>query len=428
MHSVFFRLLAVIVIVAISLTMISLAGFIYLRHNIWTSMGNNMLRYTRYLAADIGQPPDRQRAAAIAQDTQMTIRYTSPTQNWTIPPGSSIPDVSKHYRRWYRQNNTIAGSSRRGHFIRFTNEDGELLFWLDRNRGAEKEAGRGLLIFHVAVLIILLGAYLYIRRVMQPIHWLTATMEQFAGGNLAYRMPLKRQDEFQSLAEAMNNMAAQIQALIQSKDVLLLDVSHELRSPLARLKVGLEMLPESEVKSSLREDLNEMEAMVTEILSAYRFQRVADQLTLEKVDILPLIQAVAAEFSDRAPGIRVMASAGTGLTLDIKKIRVVLRNVIDNALKYSGKSAQPVEIHSTREKRSFQIKIVDHGIGIPEDLRQRVFEPFFRVDPSRSRQTGGFGLGLSMCKAIIDAHGGSIEINGNQNGGTVVTIRLPLSI
>lgn len=427
MHSVFFRLLAAIVVVAIALTITSLAGFIVLRHNLWESLGSNLLRYARYLAADIGEPPSRNRALAIAQDTQMVIRYTSPSQNWITPAEASIPDITRRYRLWHNQNGIVAGSNRKGHFVQLPHGDGRLFFWLDRKRGDEQKAGQGFLLFHSALLIILTGAYMYIRRVMQPIHWLTAAMDAFGRGNLDYRMPLKRHDEFQDLAESMNKMAAQIQALMQSKESLLLDVSHELRSPLARLKVGLELLPATEMKTSLKEDLCEMEAMVTEILEAYRLHRFTDHLLIEEVEILPLIQSVVVEFSGRFPGIQVLEVSGGKVRLDMKKTRVVLRNVLDNALKYSFNSSRPVEVSTHYGSNLFKIYIVDHGIGISADSQKRVFEPFFRADPSRSRQTGGFGLGLSMCKAIMDAHGGSIEVSSEETKGTLVTICFPLN-
>jgi signal transduction histidine kinase len=216
-----------------------------------------------------------------------------------------------------------------------------------------------------------------------------------------------------------------IKKLIQAKEALLLDVSHELRSPIARLKVGLELLKETEAKISLQEDLREMEAMVTEILEAYRLQRFSDRLNLEVVNSHALIASVVAELSDRPPGIKVIDLCNCSVKLDVKKARVVLRNILDNALKYSSRSSNPVEVTSHFKNKTFTVSIKDCGIGIPAHLLHQVFEPFFRADPSRSRQTGGFGLGLSMCKAIMEAHGGAIHLESKAKEGTLVVINFP---
>lgn len=425
-HSVFFRLLMAIVVVAIALTIISLTIFLILRNSMREPLGNNLIRYARYMADDMGVPPDRQKALAIADDTQMAIRYKGPAQSWVVPAKSVIPDIPKRFHLWYNQDKILAGSSRKGHFIRLAHGQGELFFWLDRNRYISQSSERCFLLFHILSLIVLFGAYLYIRRVMQPIRWLNAAMEQFSAGNLAYRMPLKRHDEFQNLAESMNSMASQIQALIQSKEELLIDVSHELRSPMTRIKVGLEMLADTDIKLSLQEDLNEMETMVTEMLEGYRLQRVADHLAIETISSRSLIETAAAEFSEFSPSIEIISAEDLELKADPKKARVVLRNVLENAVKYSDETSIPIEIRGAKKDRIFKITIIDYGIGIPQDFQKRVFEPFFRVDPSRSRQTGGFGLGLSMCKAIMEAHKGSIEIAGHKRAGTKVTICFPL--
>ena len=425
-HSVFFRLLVAIVLSGIALTIIILIGFSALKQDHLEALGSNLVRYTHYLVEEIGVPPDRTKASAVARDTQMVIRYHSPNKSWTVPEDKSIPNFGRHYHQWYNQNGIVIGSNRKGHFIKFSQNGGQLFFWLDRSGGAEKKAVTRAICFHLTVAIILICSYLYIRRVMQPIHWLTTAMNQFGNGNLTYRMPLKRDDEFQDLAESMNKMAAQIQNLMQAKESLLLDVSHELRSPIARLKVGLELLPETEMRASLQEDLREMEGMVTEILEAYRLHRFSDRLNLEKIESNTLIRTVAAEFSGRSPGIKVTDLSNCRLELDVKKARVVLRNILDNALKYSSKHSKPVEVTAGSADKVFTISIKDYGMGVPPHLLNQVFEPFFRADPSRSRQTGGFGLGLSMCKAIMEAHGGTVHIESKEGEGTCVGISFPL--
>lgn len=432
-HSVFFRLLATIVIAGFALTTVVLIGYLALKYNIWESWENHLIRYTRYIAAEIGDPPSRDKALAIVKETQMSIiSYRSPTENWVVSKAKSIAQIDTQFdlgikeNYWVNKNGILIGRNRKGRFIRIPHGNGELFLSLIRDRGAEQKIGRGFLLLCAAFMLILTCAYLYIRRVMQPIHWLTYSMNQFGKGNLTYRMPLKRDDEFQTLAESVNQMAAQLESLIQAKERFLLDVSHELRSPIARLKLGLELLPGTKAKAFLQEDLREMETMVTDILEASRLQQSTAALNYETVDSAALIQSVVQEFSHRSPGIKIFKLSRYPLRLDPKKARVVLRNVIDNALKYAPNSARPVELTTKHNDRVLNISILDYGIGIPRMAQDQIFQPFFRADASRSRQTGGFGLGLSMCKAIMEAHGGSIQIESKENQGTKVMITFPL--
>lgn len=192
-------------------------------------------------------------------------------------------------------------------------------------------------------------------------------------------------------------------------------------------KEEIELLSDEEAKASLSEGLAEMEAMVTEILEAVRLRRSAADLNIKRVGIAPLIRSVVAEFSERPPGIAIGAIAEAGLSLDPQKTSTVLRNIIDNAVKYSRESRQPVKINAAADKERCRITIRDFGIGIPADDLGRVFEPFFRVDLSRSRETGGFGLGLSLCKAIMEAHGGDILIESDLDQGSRVSVAFPLN-
>jgi signal transduction histidine kinase len=168
-----------------------------------------------------------------------------------------------------------------------------------------------------------------------------------------------------------------------------------------------------------------MEAMVTEILEAARLRQSAASLNFQRVESGAFIRSVATEFEGRPPGIELTTIEEEIVTLDPQKARTVLKNVIDNAVKYSPESRKAVTIGAKREEGCYCITVQDFGIGIPADDLERVFEPFFRVDPSRSRETGGFGLGLSLCKAIMDAHGGDIRIDSEPGRGTRVVITFP---
>jgi signal transduction histidine kinase len=215
---------------------------------------------------------------------------------------------------------------------------------------------------------------------------------------------------------------------VRARDQLLRDVSHELRSPLTRLKVALALLPESPKKVQAEADTAEMEAMITELLE---LERALDgPPRTARVDLVAVMREAARAYQDGPPDVRVTASPPEiPLDLDVEGVRTVFRNLLGNAVKYSLPDSRPIELSATREGDSLVVRVKDDGPGIPEADLQSVFEPFFRVDRSRSRRTGGYGLGLSICKRIVEAHGGHIAASNNPTRGAcfTLTFRLPPS-
>jgi signal transduction histidine kinase len=228
------------------------------------------------------------------------------------------------------------------------------------------------------------------------------------------------------MANAFNDMTKCIREMLQARGQLLLDVSHELRSPLTRLKVALEFLPNSEVKENIREDVDEMEMMVREILETARLADKHGRLDIQPVNVAELICKTAAGFENR-PLCICLDSIPDEIIIDADAnlARTVLKNILNNALKYSGPSNKPVTIHVDRKNEFVVIRIRDNGIGIPKEDLPYIFEPFYRVDKSRSKDTGGYGLGLSLCKTIMEAHGGKIEIESAPASGTRVSLFFP---
>jgi len=173
----------------------------------------------------------------------------------------------------------------------------------------------------------------------------------------------------------------------------------------------------------MREDIIEMEKMITDILEAARMQHNAGSLNRRSVDLAVLIETILPDFRDRPPGIAVVGDlVTTRISADGEKAGIALKNILDNALKYSEKSHHPVEISLTREPGKARVTIRDRGVGIPVEDLPYIFEPFYRADKSRTRKTGGFGLGLSMCKTIMEAHGGRITLTSEVNRGTTAIL------
>jgi signal transduction histidine kinase len=216
--------------------------------------------------------------------------------------------------------------------------------------------------------------------------------------------------------------------MIQARYQLLLDVSHELRSPLTRLKVALALLPEDENKAGMAGDLQEMEAMITELLELERI-REGSGIRRERHNLATVLWEAAEPYKDGSPGVHLVLPPDQMLIeIDGDKIKTVLRNLLENARKYSLEDSRPVEVTVEEDADAITVRVSDDGPGIPEADIPNLFEPFYRVDRSRSRKTGGYGLGLSIAKRIMEAHGGSIAIKNNiARGASFVLIFPPRS-
>ena len=167
--------------------------------------------------------------------------------------------------------------------------------------------------------------------------------------------------------------------------------------------------------------------MVAELLELERL-RSGRGLTKTRQDLLPLLHDVAAVFQATPPGVEVVASVRElPVEIDEEKMRMVVRNLLENAAKYSRPGSRPVQIVATHEGEKVVVRVIDDGPGIPPGEAERVFEPFFRVDPSRSKNTGGYGLGLSLCKRAMQAHGGDIVLESQSGPGASFVLTLPKS-
>jgi signal transduction histidine kinase len=216
--------------------------------------------------------------------------------------------------------------------------------------------------------------------------------------------------------------------MLTARKRLLLDVSHELRSPLTRINVALEDIHEGKPKDTIKADIREMEHMITEILETERLMNTGNNLNIQDVDMTRLVREAVSHFKDQLPPINPShIFEDVSCMADRELALIVIKNLFSNALKYSAPDAPAVDVSVFKETDWVVIKIRDYGEGIPTEDLPHIFEPFYRVDKSRSRKTGGYGLGLNLCKTIMDSHGGKIEIKSNVHvAGSEVIIRFPL--
>ena len=286
-----------------------------------------------------------------------------------------------------------------------------------------------------------LSSALLARSISRPLGTLSGAATRLGSGDLDARAGLARDDELGELGRAFDGMADRVVGLLRSEKALLAGVSHKLRTPLARIRVALELAEEGDVATArasladITDDLGELERLVDELLTAARLELGqsapgAPALRPATVEASALVATAAERFLAVHPGHRIDAAASDSagrLTADPGLVARVLNNLLDNAAKYSAPSAGWVRLAVEGSAGEVTFTVEDHGAGIaPEDL-PHVFTPFFRADRSRSRTTGGFGLGLSLARSIAEAHGGRLELASEPGKGTRATLVLPRS-
>jgi signal transduction histidine kinase len=396
------------------------------------ALERNVVHYASMLAAEIGAPVDTAKARALAEKYVLRIRYQGPDGSWESGPGPEFPEkrgrgMGNHQVPGEPGVRTGWGNHRL--FVQLPHGQGRLTF---NTLFAEMMDGHGgyLALLISLLSLVILVAFFAIRRLLSPLKGLTAAVERIRRGELGHQVPVCSRDELGDLGRSFNAMSTGLQEMVRSREQLLLDVSHELRSPLTRIKVALEMAPDGMAKESIRDDLGEMETMISEILETARLDSANGKLNLEDVDLGILAAEAVADADMRAPGARLVPPApGARLTVraDRMRVRKVLGNILDNAVKFSQGRAAPVSVRIESGPDEVVVRVKDEGVGIPEEELPRLFEPFYRVDRSRSRETGGYGLGLSLCRRIMEAHGGSISIASRAGEGTEVSLVFPIA-
>lgn len=411
------------------------------------ALHHNLTHYGHLLAKEIGNPPDTAKARVISDAYSLHIQTLGPSGHWNSSPKSEGQEAGTKGFLGPGSNVKLEGTDagelgwRHGQFlVRVKEGEGEFLFVTDFRQLVNRQ-GAYLALLILIVSLVFGAAFMAIRRLLSPLKSLSEAVERLGRGELGHQVPVCSHDEFGSLASSFNTMSSRLAALVRAREQLLLDVSHELRSPLTRIKVALELAPEGTDTEGIGDDLNEMETMIGEILEAARLDSVHGKLNLEEMDLRELVSEAVAATKARPPGAVLVESnrnqlgrpttlsrnkSGSMLKIDRARVRKVLTNVLDNAIKFSKGKGVPVEVRIEEGDTQVTIHVRDWGVGIPETELTQIFEPFYRIDRSRSRETGGYGLGLSLCKRIMEAHGGQIGITSQAGEGTQVSLVFPL--
>ena len=282
--------------------------------------------------------------------------------------------------------------------------------------------GMGLVLLLVIIfLAVAAGSWPVVRRLTRRLEALKQGVEAFGAGALHQRVSEEGRDEVAALGTSFNRAAARIEALLRSHQSLLANASHELRSPLARLKMAVQMLEDSSepqrarLKREIDTNIAELDALVEEVLLASRLGGAAASLAREGVNLL----AVAAEEAARVGA--VAQGDDAQVQGDEKLLRRAARNLLENARRYGGNE---VEVSVRGTAAGAELQVSDRGPGVPDAHRERIFEAFFRL-PGHAEREGGVGLGLALVRQIAQAHGGSVRCEPRAGGGSCFVLSLP---
>ena len=206
-----------------------------------------------------------------------------------------------------------------------------------------------------------------------------------------------------------------------------LAVSHELRSPLTRARLEVELLEDSKIKEDLLNEINAMETIITNLLDSEALDSGNKKLQLEIFELEEIINQIMKKSGFLADSNIDFSPSENEADIEADKIlfEVMIKNILENAIRYNPPEGEPIELIIKYIDDVYEIKIRDFGSGFSEEDITKVTEPFYRTDQSRSRQSGGFGLGLYLCKQIVRAHQGTISIENHEKTGAVVTLTIP---
>ncbi len=268
------------------------------------------------------------------------------------------------------------------------------------------------------------------RRITRPLRQLSAVAESFGQGHLSARSGIQAQDEVGELARRFDAMAERIETARRAEKELLANVSHELRMPVARMKMALELVEveDAEVLRRLREideELDELQALISDVLTANRLDLGAFPLQIKDVPLMLLMERSARRLQQVAPERQVQLVLEEGLVMrgDEKLLQRVVDNLLDNAHKYDP-SQSPIRVEARAAAGWVHLTVVDRGRGISPEEAARIFEPFYRSRQVRS-STPGYGLGLALVSRIVRAHGGALHARPEPEGGTRMELTLP---
>jgi two-component system sensor histidine kinase CpxA len=284
----------------------------------------------------------------------------------------------------------------------------------------------------VALAVLLVSALLWVpmvRNITRPLVRMTRATETIARGRFDVSIREERRDEIGRLAKSINRMAARLSAFVTGQKRFLGDVAHELGSPIARIQFGLGALEQRvegdnrERVADVMEDVDHLTHLVNELLAFSRAEMKSDTVKLEKIELLPVVQAAVKREATPAAKVEIQVDPALQAVASAELLTRALSNLLRNAVKYAHATG-PIVVTAARSGERVELEVKDRGPGVPEAYLDRLFEPFFRPEASRDRDSGGVGLGLAIVKTCADTCGGSVSAVNLKPSGFAVSIIL----
>jgi len=393
--------------------------------------------HVSYVREDIGVPPRIDRAIAITKKVPVDIRILGPDIDWASDPAfprldqltfASSPRFSNDPGAWAGELRDVDFATLDNHdFLRMRQGVYEVV--VSTPRISDVSEGPALIPLVLGLgLSFLLAAYAAVTWLFRPIQTIREGAEHIGQGNFDFRISKVRGDELGDLAKDINRMASDVESMLDAKRSLLLGISHELRSPLSRMRLELEFFDDTENVASLKTEIAEMEKIVVSLLEAERLSSRHTQLTRTQVVVGELINELLDNYFARDAN-RISVSLPTEPVhayIDEARIGLLLKNLISNALRYSQPEDGLVELAIAATDSEVVVTVTDHGPGLSEGQAARIGEPFYRDDASRARESGGTGLGLYLATLVVKAHSGTLKLLPTDDHGASFEVRIPL--
>ena len=420
---VLFLLIALVFWVVVGATLGS-----FFKHHFKHNLRPHLFQYLEFVRNDIGVPADRVKAQALADKLQIDIIIIDGRGVWSsnqvvIDPAAIRIDDE------YTDNGVTYSEVDIGEKDYASMAVGDTRFLFDLSQIKHQRGHPRAVMPLVVLLLILFVLYHATRKLFAPILTIQDGVRQIGLGQLEHRIEVNRRDELGELAGDINQMAEKLQKMLDAKRQLLLAVSHELRSPLTRANVAVEMLDNTPFKQQIKEDIQEIDHLIADILETERLNSHHNVLERDRYSIQGICQDVLEDYFAKERHTLVLELPDTEVIawVDKARIKLLLKNIIGNALRYQQQQTYvTLRVDESADDQQFTIDIRDDGPGIAETDLPHLTEPFYRVDPARQRQTGGYGLGLYLCRVITEAHGGQLHISSQLGEGTCVSVRIPM--
>ena len=422
--SLFFRLLAIFGITVVLFLIIILISLQSIRNDSDTieTIPDYFTRLVESIIEDIGTPPNLSNATRLASELSWTINIRNPIMEWSSDAQNRLDVDSSQYQESLTSDaemRTINGED----IIR-VNRDGYDFYMY---RSAQEEGLFNYFVLYTALALaalILFLNYFMVNKMLNPVRLLKQGAERIRQGDLSYRVKSNLQDELGELTESINHMADSLQSMLEAKRQLLMAISHELRTPITKAKLRMEFMPESDEKDQLKEDINEIDLLISDLLEAERLNNDHSALVSERVLLANFIRSIAESFKSNNGEIDIEIPVNDlEFEIDKLRIRLLITNLLNNAVRHGKGNLINVRVSFSGDRGIIEVK--DNGEGISEEHITQITEPFYRADSARQRNTGGFGLGLYLCRLIAQAHGGEMIIVSQEGQGTQITVNLP---